>query len=131
MCIRDRHLTGEQKYLETARKTLEFFASGYQRYGIMGSVYGLAVELYLHPMQIHIVGSRKDGVTRRFLRESLRAYNPLKVVETLDPVLDRDRLNTLGYPVTETPTAYVCFEGVCNSVEDPEKIAKMMFWRKK
>jgi len=29
------------------------------------------------------------------------------------------------------PTAYVCFEGTCNSVEDPEKIAKMMLWRKK
>jgi uncharacterized protein YyaL (SSP411 family) len=124
--LRLHHYTGKQKYLETARKTLEFFASNIQRYGIMGSVYGLAVELYLHPMQIHIVGSLKDDVTRRFLRESLRAYNPLKVVETLDPVLDRDRLKGLGYPVTETPTAYVCFEGTCNSVENPEKIAKMM-----
>jgi len=129
--LRLHHLTGKQKYLETARKTLEFFAATYQRYGIMGSIYGLAVELYLHTMQIHIVGSRSDDVTHRFLRESLRAYNPLKVVETIDPVLDRDRLKNLGYPVADVPTAYVCFEGVCNSVEDPEKIAKMMLWRKK
>jgi uncharacterized protein YyaL (SSP411 family) len=129
--LRLHHLTGKQKYLETARKTLKFFAATYQRYGIMGAVYGLAVELYLHTMQIHIVGSRSDDVTHRFLRESLRAYNPLKVVETIDPVLDRDRLKNLGYPVADVPTVYVCFEGTCNSVEDPEKIAKMMLWRKK
>lgn len=122
--LRLHHLTGKQKYLETARKTLEFFAPNYQRYGIMGSIYGLAVELYLHTMQIHIVGSRSDDVTHRFLRESLRAYSPLKVVETIDPVLDRDRLKNLRYPVADVPTAYVCFEGICNSVEDPEKIAK-------
>jgi len=122
--LRLHHLTGKQKYLETAKKTLEYFASDYQRYGIMAAVYGLAVELYLHPMQIHIVGSMKDAVTRRFLSESLRVYNPLKVVETLDPVLDRGRLENLGYPVADVPTAYVCFEGKCNSVEDPEEIAK-------
>ncbi len=121
--LRLHHLTGKQKYLETAKKTLEYFASNYQQYGIMAAVYGLAVELYLLPMQIHIVGSLKDGVTRRFRGESLRAYNPLKIVETLDPVLDRDRLKTLGYPITETSTAYVCFEGKCASVASPKEVA--------
>ena len=122
--LRLHHLTGKQAYLETAKKTIEYFASDYQRHGIMGAVYGLAVELYLHPMQIHVVGSMKDDDTCRFRGESLKTYNPLKVVETLDPVVDSDRLDALGYPVTGTPTAYVCFEGTCNSVEDPEKIAK-------
>jgi uncharacterized protein YyaL (SSP411 family) len=128
--LRLHHYTGKQEHLETAKKTLECFASGYQRYGIMGAVYGLAVELYLYPMQIHIVGSLKDDVTRRFLMESLRAYNPLKVVEVIDPTSDTERLKNLGFPFTEKPTAYVCFEGTCNSVEDPEEIAKTM-WRKK
>jgi uncharacterized protein YyaL (SSP411 family) len=124
--LRLHHLTGKKDYLETAKKTLEFFASDYQRYGIMGAVYGLAVEMFLRPVQIHIVGSLKDKVTCRFLGESLKAYNPLKVVETLDPTLDHDRLNAFGYPVTETPTAYVCIEGKCNSVEDPKNIAKFI-----
>jgi uncharacterized protein YyaL (SSP411 family) len=122
--LRLHHLTGKQEYLEISKKTLEFFASDYQRYGIMGAVYGLAVELFLRPVQIHVIGSLKDGVTRRFRSDSLKAYNPLKVVETLDPVLDHDRLNALGYPVTETPTAYVCFEGTCKTVKDPKNIAK-------
>jgi uncharacterized protein YyaL (SSP411 family) len=100
--------------LEVARETLEFFSSAYQQYGIMGAVYGLAVELYLYPMQVHIVGSLKDNRTRRFFDESLRAYNPLKVVEIIDPTTDTKRLKTLGYPVKDMPTSYVCFEGACN-----------------
>ena len=78
-----------------------------------------------------IVGSRSDDVTRRFLRESLRAYNPLKVVEVIDPTADTERLKNLKYPFADVPTAYVCFKGTCNSVENPEKIAKMTLWRKK
>lgn len=124
--LRLQHYTGNPKYLEADRKTLEFFASAHQRYGIMGAAYGLAVELYLHPMQIHIVGSLKGDVTRRFLEESLRAYNPLKVVEVIDPAADAKRLKALGYPFADAPTAYICFEGACNSVEDPERIGEMV-----
>jgi uncharacterized protein YyaL (SSP411 family) len=122
--LRLHHLTGKKEYLETARKTLEYFASNYQRYGIMAAVYGLAVEYYLHPMQVHIVGPRDDPVTRRFRSASLRAYNPLKVVEVIDPSVDSERLRQLGYPATEKPTAYVCFKGTCNSVQNPEDIMK-------
>jgi len=122
--LRLHYLTGKQKYLEIARKTLEVFVLGIQRYSIMGCVYGLAAELYLHPLQVHIVGSRKDYVTRRFLTESLRAYNPLKVVDVIDPDGDSERLKGLGYPVADVPTAYVCSEGTCNLVEDPEKMGK-------
>jgi hypothetical protein len=122
--LRLHYLTGKEKYLKPARRTLEHFASSYQRYGILAAVYGLSVELYLRPVQIHIVGPKKDSVTRRFLNESLRVYNPLKVIEILDPAADTERLTNLKYPVTKTPRAYVCFEGTCTSVEDPERIAK-------
>jgi uncharacterized protein YyaL (SSP411 family) len=124
--LRLYNLTGKEVYLETAKKTLEFFTSSYRKYGITGAVYGLAVEMYLHPMQIHIVGSLGDTRTSKFRSESLQAYNPLKIVETLDPILDYNRLVTLGYPVTDPPKAYVCYEGKCNSVKDPENIAKFI-----
>jgi len=122
--LRLHYLTGKKKYLETAKRTLGHFGSTYQRYGIIAATYGLAVELYLRPMQIHIVGPRKDPVTHRFLSEGLRVYNPLKVIEVLDPAEDAKRLTDLKYPVAKTPLAYVCFEGTCTSVEDPEEIAK-------
>jgi len=122
--LRLHYLTGKEKYLESARRTLEHFASSYQRYGIIAAAYGLAFELYLRPVQIHIVGSKKDSVASRFLNESLRVYNPLKVIEILDPVADTERLTNLKYPATKTLKAYICFEGTCTSVEDPEEIAK-------
>jgi len=81
-------------------------------------------------VQIHIVGPKKDSVTRRFLNESLRVYNPLKVIEILDPAADTERLTNLKYPVTKTPRAYVCFEGTCTSVEGPEGIAKKIELRR-
>jgi len=123
--LRLHYLTGKERYLKPARRTLEHFASSYQRYGILAAVYGLSVELYLRPVQIHIVGPKKDSVTRRFLNESLRVYNPLKVIEILDPAADTERLRNLKYSVAKTPRAYVCFEGTCTSVEDPEGIACM------
>ncbi|UCE15942.1 MAG: hypothetical protein JSV12_08835, partial [Candidatus Bathyarchaeota archaeon] len=57
---------------------------------------------------------------------SLRVYNPLKVIEILDPAADTERLTNLKYPVTETPMTYVCFEGTCTPVEEPEGIAKII-----
>jgi uncharacterized protein YyaL (SSP411 family) len=122
--LRLYHLIGKQKYLAIAEKTLEHFASTYQRYGIMASVYGVSVELFLHPMRVHIVGSIKDSSTRKLRVESLKIYNPLKVVETLDPILDIDRLKILHYPVVDIPTAFVCFKGKCTSVENPDDLEK-------
>jgi len=124
--LRLYYLTGKKKYLETAKETLEYFGSTYQRYGIIAATYGLAAELYLRPMQIHIVGSKKDSATHRFLDESLKVFNPLKVIELLDPAEDTERLTNLKYPVTETPMAYVCFEGTCTSVEDPKEISRII-----
>ncbi len=124
--LRLHYLTGSEKYLELARRTLQYLASSYQRYGILAAAYGLAVELYLHPVQIHIVGPKKNPLTRRFLEESLSVYNPLKVIEVLDPPADNERLANLKYALTKTPRAYVCFEGTCTLVEDPEEITKKL-----
>lgn len=129
--LRLHHYTGNHQYFDVARKTLEYFSTNIQRYGIMGAVYGLAVELYLHPMQIHIVGSLKNNQTHRFLHESLKTYNPLKVVEVIDPTADAERLKTLGYPVPDAPRTYICFDGKCNLVENPKKIGENIVWRKK
>ncbi len=124
--LRLHHLTGKEKYLKPARRTLEHFASRYQRYSILAVTYGLAVELYLRPVQIHIVGPKKSSVTSRFQDESLRIYNPLKVIEILDPDTDTERFRNLKYPVTKTQIAYVCFEGTCTPVENPEGIAEII-----
>jgi len=123
--LRLHYLTEKEEYVETARRTLEYFSSDYQRYGILAATYGLAVELYLRPVQVHLVGPREDSITHKFLDESLRGYNPLKTTQILDPTVDTERLTDLKYPVTKKPMAYVCSEGTCTSVKDPKELAKM------
>jgi uncharacterized protein YyaL (SSP411 family) len=126
--LRLHYLTGKEEYLEASRKTLKVFVSSFQHYGIMGCVYGLAVELYLNPMQVHIVGSKKDNLTRKILADSLRIYNPLKVVELIDPDADSERLRSLGYPLADAPAVYVCFGGICKLVKDYKNMEKAVRW---
>jgi uncharacterized protein YyaL (SSP411 family) len=124
--LRLYHLTGNQIYLKTAKLTLEFFVEDYQRYGIMGAVYGLAVERFLQPMRVHVVGSRKEKTTDLLLNECLKAYNPLKVVELIESNQDKDRLKILGYPVSNVPIVYICAGSDCKSVKDPKKVADVI-----
>ena len=124
--LRLHHLTSKQNYFDVAKKTLGFFAKTYQDYGIMGGIYGIAVELYLSPVKIHIIGSRKKDITNQFHKESLKTYNPLKIVEVIDPKHDKDRLKLLGYPYSKQPTLYVCSGDKCNSAKDPTKIAELV-----
>ena len=120
--LRLYHLTGKKQYLDIAKKIITFLRSIYQNYGIIGVGYGIAVEMFLHPIQIHIIGSRKHNSTLQFLNESLRTYNPLKTVEILDPKYEKKRLNDLGYKISDSPIAYICSEGSCRVVQDPNKI---------
>ncbi|MFA5364516.1 MAG: DUF255 domain-containing protein [Candidatus Bathyarchaeia archaeon] len=121
--LRLHHFTGEQHFLDTAKRVLDFFAVNVQRYGVMGAVYGLAVEMYLRPLVVHVVGSKKDETTKQFVVKCLKTYYPLKVVQVLDPNQDKVRLAALGYPAGDVPLAYVCFGGTCNTVNDPNKVA--------
>jgi len=121
--LRLGYLTGSEKYLEAAKKTLNFFSSTIQSYGIMAAGYGLAVELFLRPLQIHIVGSKGDSLTKQLQRESLKAYNPLKTIEVIDPIIDTTRLASFKYPTAETPRAYVCYQGTCTLSENARELA--------
>jgi uncharacterized protein YyaL (SSP411 family) len=124
--LRLYHLTDKSAYLEKAKKTLDYFSMKYQRYGISAANYGLAIELYLHPMKINIIGSKKDDITHQFLIESLKTYNPLKVLEIVDPETNTERLESLRYPKTKKPITYVCYEGNCKSIKNPEQIKNIV-----
>jgi hypothetical protein len=81
--LRLYHLTGKKQYLDIAKKTITVLRSIYQKYGIIGASDGIAIEMFLHPIQIYIIGSRKHNLTLQFLNKSLRTYNPLTTVEIL------------------------------------------------
>jgi uncharacterized protein YyaL (SSP411 family) len=124
--LRLHYLTGKQKFFELAKKTLEFFALDYRKYGLMGGVYGIAIDFLLHPMLIHIVGPKKDEITQEFLSKSLNEYYPLKVVEILDSENDFDLRKDFGYPLLDEPRAYICFGGTCNSVKKPGLVPEVI-----
>jgi uncharacterized protein YyaL (SSP411 family) len=128
--IRLYYLTGKERYLGAARRALDYLASNYQSHGIMAAPYGLAIELFLHPVQVHIVGTRGDPTTIEFLKESSRVYNPLKVIEILDPVDNADKLTSLGLTDTKKPRAYICMEGTCVTLDDPSEISRKILPKK-
>jgi uncharacterized protein YyaL (SSP411 family) len=115
-------LTGRMKYRHSAKKTLTHLAHRHADLGLNAAAYGLAVELYRLPHQIHIVGQKL--ATKPFLGESLRAYNPLKTIEVLNPEADHERLRFLSYPTSNKPIAYVCKRGTCVAVEDPKQVLR-------
>ena len=109
-----------------AKNTLNAFVSNCNIYGIMAAVYGFAIEHYLHPMQVYIVGSKQEKLTLKYFNESLKAYYPLKIVDILDPEKNKWKLKKLRYPILDSATAYVCFDGSCKSVRKPANIGKVI-----
>src|SRR3990170_7405033 len=124
--LRLYYLTGNETYWEKAETTLRRLFTLYQNFELLASSYTLAVEVYLHPVQVQIVGSRKDSLTRQFVQQTLGVYNPLRTVEVLDPDVDRRRLNTLKYPIGERTTAYVCAGGKCTLAENAADLVKLV-----
>ncbi len=122
--LRLHYLTGKDGFLNAARQVLKHFASSYQRHGLMAAAYALAVELYLRPIQLHIVGSLENSTTNQLWKESLKTYSPLKVIEILDPRRDRERLAELKYPLNHAPIVYVCSAGTCLAVTRPANVAE-------
>lgn len=108
------HATGEEAYHQRAKSTLEALGGQYVKYGYMASLYALAVDLYLNePTRIVIVGGLEQSETNRLLEASLRAYDPRKLIIPLDPEIDHERLNSLGYAVGPQPRAYICIGKTC------------------
>jgi uncharacterized protein YyaL (SSP411 family) len=59
--IRMHALTGEERYYDFAKKTLEAFAGIAPQYGLFAATYGLAATLFAHhPMQVAITGRADD-----------------------------------------------------------------------
>ena len=120
------HTTGEETYIQRAKSTLEALSGRYQNYGYMAAIYALAVDLFLNePTRIVIVGAKEEARTTELHEATLRAYEPRKLVVRLDPDIDKEQLDRLGYSAAEEPQAYICFGKTCLSpVTEPAEIAR-------
>jgi uncharacterized protein YyaL (SSP411 family) len=124
--LRLSYLTGNETYREKALKILKRLFPVYENFDVIASSYALAVETYLHGVQVHIVGSRRNASTQEYVHEAIKAYNPLKTIEVLDPETDIERLKTLKYPPGEEVTAYVCSEERCDLAKNTQDLARLI-----
>lgn len=109
------HLTGVTRYRELAERTLR--AIGYPQLteNILGAGYAIALDTFLSPpVRIVLVGRKDAQETRKMLEASLHAYEPLKIVQVLDPAEESLTVGDLTYEAQAEPLAYVCVQNVCH-----------------
>ncbi|MCC7013205.1 MAG: thioredoxin domain-containing protein [Planctomycetes bacterium] len=97
--LRLSFFTRELRWQALARETLASFASDYKRHGHLVAGYARAVDLYLHPpVHVTIVGPAERDDTRHLRRAALAPYVASRVVQVIDPLVERGRLERLGLP---------------------------------
>jgi uncharacterized protein YyaL (SSP411 family) len=108
-------ISGEERWRELAIRALRSFAGVYRESGQFAAPYARAVSRALaDPLRIGVTGSTDDPAATALWREAVACDDPARVVERLDPRRDRDRMDELGYPATET-AAYVCVGTSCSA----------------
>ena len=118
-------LTGDELYREGAESALYSFGQGYRTYGYFAARYGLALDRALRPYVAMIVaGNRDDPQTARLLQASLSVYAPNRIVQLIDPIWERDKLEQMGFPAVEIPVVHVYQGNLCaEPVFDPAQVA--------
>ena len=125
VALRLHAFTGDAKHRRAAEGALSLFAGQYQAFSFFASRYALAVRALLaEPIQVLIVGSADDPLTRDLRQASLKLYAPYRVIQVVDPTWEKERLARLGYPAAPAPRAYICVGLTCaQPTVKPEEIA--------
>jgi uncharacterized protein YyaL (SSP411 family) len=121
--LRLHHLTREEDYRTIAQGTLEAFVSAYPHMGYFAAGYARHMDLLLNPpAEVNIVGDPSS--VPDLLRAALWLDSPARVVQILDPTLDRERLEALSLPPQPAPAAYACAGTMCSApVTEPNDLA--------
>jgi len=111
-------------YAAVAGRALGLFNADYERYGVTGASYALALDSYINgPIGITIIASPKSKESGSFKAEALKLYTGRRYVRYLDPAKDSDQINHLGFDAMKAPVAYVCAGKTCGPpVTDPSNI---------
>jgi uncharacterized protein YyaL (SSP411 family) len=123
--LRAAALTGEERYRETAQRTLSAFVRLAERSPLGFANLLSALDYFLTPVQeVAIVGAPEDPLTRELLRAVHNSFQPHKVLALKRPD-DRsaDDVGLLRGKQLQAgrPTAYVCRNFACESpTSDPE-----------
>jgi uncharacterized protein YyaL (SSP411 family) len=133
--IRRHSFTGDDRYHNFARKTLEAFAGIVPQYGLFAATYGLAATLFAHhPIQVVITGDSNDPTAQALEAAAHRVFRFGKSVLRFSS--DKGfYLNNLSGTLKETvphlpadkPLAVVCSGQTClPPTSDPEQLIALL-----
>jgi len=126
--------TGEKRYADAARATLEAFAGAAPQYGLFAASYGLALALHLNPpAQVVVLGPASDPRAAELEHAALAVYRLGKAVLRVTPehlsakILPPALAATLPHLSAESAQALVCAGGVCHPpTSDPAQLQKLL-----
>ncbi|HJP17948.1 MAG TPA: DUF255 domain-containing protein [Nitrospinota bacterium] len=126
--LRLYYYTYNKDYYNQAETILKSFWQNNVNYNIFDENYALALERYFnYPISMVIVGDKKDPRTLALFQESLKIYEPGKIVQLLDPVKDIEIIKNGIFPNPETPSLFICIENRCSlPIVKPETVAQAL-----
>jgi uncharacterized protein YyaL (SSP411 family) len=139
--IRMHAFTGDNRYYDFAKKTLEAFAGIAPQYGLFAATYGLAATLFAHhPLQVVITGDSNDPAAQaleaaahsvfrfgksvlRFTPSGSEGLTPGALLINLAGALKE----TLPHLPVNKPFAVVCAGNTClPPTSDPEQLIALL-----
>ncbi len=125
--------TGEQKYYDWVKKTLEAFAGIAPQFGMFAATYGLAATLFAnHPVQVVITGEEEDATAKELETTANSVFRFGKVVLRVKPGVAAEYLplalrETLPHLPPDKATALVCFGNTCMPpTNEPERLKAIL-----
>jgi len=131
--IRMHAFTGDERYYNFARKTLEAFAGIAPQYGMFAATYGLAATLFArHPMQVVITGRADDPAAQALETAAHQVYRFGKSVLRVTPQTPQIHLagalkETLPHLPADKALAVVCAGQTClPPTSDPAQLKALL-----
>jgi len=108
-------LTGDERWRETAVRTLRSFVGSYRGWGQFASSYANAMARALtEPLTITVVGPTDDPTAAALWNAARSVDDPARSTQRIVPARDGARLEQLGFPPDRT-AAYVCVGTTCSA----------------
>jgi len=131
--IRMHAFTGDNRYYDFAKKTLEAFAGIAPQYGLFAATYGLAATLFAHhPLQVVITGDSNDPAAQALEAAAHRVFRFGKSVIRITPGASLTNLagalkETLPRLPVDKPLAVVCSGNTClPPTSDPAQLIALL-----
>jgi len=125
--------TGDARYYDFAKKTLEAFAGIAPQYGMFAASYGLAATLFAHhPMQVVVTGRADDPAAQALEMAAHRVYRLGKSVLRVTPGVSLTNLagalkQTLPHLSVDKAMAVVCIGQTClPPTSDPTQLIALL-----